>query len=209
MDARDTIYRCKQRGRRTSRFEGVKDSKIFLFQYYKPLNNTVVNNRGVEYELDLGRFDEIRTSFYLNGAWSATKSSNKGYTFGSNPNVGTSEKNIAIYEPYLRTYCSERLLTTIRATHNIPSLGFVVTLTGQINWFDKDLTEYRYDEMFIKYISRKDGQVHDFDPSLKDDPEYAYMFTTRSANSLIVEQTQTYVIFNINVTKDIGDTMTA
>lgn len=183
-------------------------SNVF-FQVNRPLNNTVVTNRGLEYEIDLGRFEQIRTSFYLNGAWSSTKASNKGYSFGTNSNVGTSEKNIAIYEPYLTTSCDENLLTTMRATHHLPSLGFVITLTGQVSWFEKSWCEYRDDEMFIKYISRLDGNVYDFNPEWKDDPEYAYMFTTRSSNRFAVELTQPYVLFNLNLTKEIGEFLTA
>lgn len=179
-----------------------------FFSYAKPMNNLVTRNRGIEYELDLGRFKEIRTSFYLNGAWMQSSSSNKGYSFSSNPS-GDVERNIAVYEPYLRTSKAERLITTLRATHNIPNIGFVVTLTAQVNWYEKYGTEYGNDEMFIKYISRKDGQVYDFDPALKDDKEFKYMFTTRSSTRGIFELTFPTLMLNLNLTKEIGDLVTA
>ena len=63
--------------------------------------------------------------------------------------------------------------------------------------------------MFIKYISYKDGQVHDFDPALKNDPEFSYMFPTLNDNRFIAEKYFPTAIFNLNVSKEIGDMFTA
>ena len=181
-----------------------------FFSYYKPLNNSVNHSRGLEFELDLGRFDAIRTSFYMNGAWTWSRSTNKGYSFSARENTATpGEYNIGIYEPSVSASCSESLLTTFRAVHNIPSIGFVVSLTAQVSWFDKWWTEYGNDEMFIKYISYKDGQVYDFDPAMKDDPEFAYMFPTLSSTRKIAEMTRPYLLLNLNISKEIGDWLTA
>ena len=180
-----------------------------FYTVYKPLNNIKSRNKGVEYEIDLGRFDAIRTSFYINGAWMRSSSTNKGYSFSSRSNVGTPEKNIGIYEPEVSTSYSEQFNTTLRVTHNIPQVGLAVTLTGQANWYSKYWTKFGNDTMFIKYISRKDGQVYDFDPSKKSDPEFSYMFPTLNDNRFIAEKYFPTVIFNINVSKEIGDMFTA
>lgn len=178
--------------------------------WYKPLNNSVNHSRGVEFELDLGRFDAIRTSFYMNGAYASSRSSNKGNSFSSRASSeSTLEYNIGIYEPNLYTDCWQNLLTTFRAVHNIPSLGFVVSLTAQVNWFEKWWTEYGNDEMFVSYISWKDGKVYDFDPSMKDDPEFSYMFGTLSSYRKEVEMTQPFLLLNVNISKEIGDWLTA
>ncbi len=180
-----------------------------FYTVYKPLNNVKSRNSGVEYEIDLGRFDAIRTSFYINGAWMRSSSTNRGYTFGTRIKTGTPEKNIAIYEPELQTSYAEQLNTTLRITHNIPKVGLAVTLTGQVNWYSKYWTEYGNDTMFIKYISRKDGQVYDFDPALKDDPEFSYMFPTLNDNRFIAEKHFPTLIVNLNVSKEIGEIFTA
>ncbi len=180
-----------------------------FYTLYKPLNNIKSRNMGIEYEIDLGRFDAIRTSFYINGAWMRSSSTNKGYSFSNISKVGTPERNIGIYEPEVRTSYSELLNTTLRVTHNIPKVGLAVTLTGQANWYSKYWTEYGNDTMFIKYISRKDGKVYDFDPSLKNDPEFSYMFPTLNDNRFIAEKYFPTVIFNLNLSKEIGDMFTA
>ena len=178
--------------------------------WYKPLNNDVNHSRGVEFELDLGRFDAIRTSFYMNGAFAESSSYNKGDTFSARASSeSTLEYNIGIYEPAVATDRWQNLLTTFRAVHNIPELGFVVSLTAQVNWFERWWTEYGDDEMFVSYISWKDGKVYDFDPAMKDDPEFSYMFTTRSAYRKEVEMTRPYLLLNLNISKEIGDWLTA
>ena len=191
----------KEDGQKPVLKEGSTYNKFF--SYSKPLNNSVSHDRGVEFELDLGRFEAIRTSLYLNGAYTYSSSSNKGESFS------TRENTIGVYEPYLATYKGENLLTTLRVVHNIPKLGFVVSLTAQVSWFDKTWTEYGNDEMFQGYISWKDGKYYDFDPSKRNDPEFAYMFNTLSATRKIAEQTQPYVMMNLNVSKEIGDWLTA
>ena len=138
-----------------------------------------------------------------------SSNTNKGYSFGTRENVGTPEKNIGIYEPEVSTSYAEQLNTTLRITHNIPQVGLAVTLTGQMNWYSKYWTEYRNDTMFIKYISRKDGKVYDFDPSKKDDPEFSYMFQTRNDNRFIAEKYFPTMLFNLNVSKEIGNIFTA
>ena len=189
----------------------LKEDKTYnlFYSVYKPLNNGKTRNRGVEYEIDLGRFDAIRTSFYINGAYIYNTSTNAGHTFGERTRTGTAEKNIGIYEKEVRTSHSQRLNTTLRATHNIPQIGLAVTLTGQFNWFTKVWTQFGNDTMFIQYISHKDGKVHDFDPALKDDPEFSYMFPTLNDNRFIAEKYFPTAIFNLNVSKEIGDMFTA
>lgn len=185
-----------------------KDYNLF-YTVYKPLNNVKSRNSGVEYEIDLGRFDAIRTSFYINGAWMRSTNTNKGYSFGTRTKTGTPEKNIGIYEPEVRTNCAEQFNTTVRITHNIPQVGLAVTLTAQANWYSKYWTKYGNDTMFIKYISRKDGQVHDFDPSLKEDAEFSYMFPPLNDNRFTVEKYFPTLLFNLNLSKEIGNSLTA
>ena len=185
-----------------------KNYNLF-YTVYKPLNNSKTRNRGIEYEIDLGRFDEIRTSFYINGAWTRYSSTDKGYSFSERSKASTPERNIGIYEKELTTNVTEKLNTTLRATHNIPQIGLAITLTGQVNWYTKLWTDYKDDTMFIKYLSYKDGQVHDFDPEMKSDPEFSYLFPTLNDNRFTVEKYFPTLIFNLNVSKEIGDMVTA
>jgi len=180
-----------------------------FFETYKPLNKSDAHNYGLEYEIDLGRFDAINTSLYINGAWMNSRATSNSETYSNRANGGNIERHIGVYAPGVSTSCDEMVNTAIRATTNIPKIGFVITLSLQCQWMEKYWTEYQNDDMFVKYISYKDGQVHDFDPAMKTDPEFAYMFPSLSDSRFIVEQHQPYVYVNFNLSKEIGKWLTA
>ncbi|MBR0083767.1 MAG: TonB-dependent receptor [Bacteroidales bacterium] len=181
-----------------------------FFSYYRPTNNLRERHYGLEYELDLGRFSAIRTSFFLNGAWMHSESSSSGETFALNMKGGSYiDSHVAIYDPGVRTYHNERFLTTLRTTHNIPSIGFVVTLTTQVNVFTSNWTVYHNDEAPQRYISNDDGLIYDFTPEMAADPAYKYMTGQLSESRFIHNRTIPTLVFNLNVTKEIRDFLTA
>jgi hypothetical protein len=100
------------------------------------------------------------------------------------------------------------LLGTLRITHNIPAIGFVITLTSQLRLINNDWSLYGSD-MFEKYISYRDGKIYDFDPSLKNDPEFNYLFPGINDRREWVEKERTTLFFNINLSKEIGNYFTA
>lgn len=188
---------------------GVDSTYNLFFKVYKPGNNVKVRNSGIEYEINLGRFDAIRTSFYINGAWTRGSTSSKAFSYSTISDTRNVESNIGIYNPEVHTDHYEDFLTTFMATHNIPRIGFVITITSQVDWWSKNWTTFNNEEMFVAYLSRKDGKVHPFDASMKDDPEFSYLFPSLSPTRFTVEKTFPYALFNLNLTKEIGDLMTA
>ena len=183
---------------------------IFL-HYTTALNNNWSHNRGIEYELDLGRFDAIRTSFYLNGAYVQSRFKTMSPTFDQNSNGNKIETNVALYEAGRYTRCKDRFTTALRVTHNIPELGFVVTLLTQVNWMEKVWTESNVDDdtAFSQWISYKDGKVYDATPDMRTNPEYAYMFDSFSSVRFVAEKYFPTVFFNLNISKEIGNWLTA
>ena len=181
-----------------------------FFSFYRPMNTAYEHHYGLEYELDLGRFSGIRTSFFLNGAWMHTMSTSSGETFALNMKEGSYvNSHVAVYDPEMRQYHYEKFLTTLRATHNIPSIGFVVTLTTQVNIFTRNWTDYHNDEAPQRYISNDDGQVYDFTAAMAADPAYKYMIGQQSDSRFIRSHTIPTVVFNLNVSKEIRNFMTA
>lgn len=186
-----------------------KEKHNIFVSYATPMNDARSHNRGVEFDFDFGRINSIRTSFVLNGAYFRTTDWNDGYSFSNRTNLNELERNVGIYEPGKEKYERERLTTTLRATHNIPSIGFVFTATAQTNWINKSWTNYGNDTTFVSYISRLDGQVKPFDPSMKDDPEFSYLFETRSPTRFIAESYFPVLLINLHLTKEIGDNIKA
>jgi hypothetical protein len=121
---------------------------------------------------------------------------------------GAMISDIGIYDKGRVSNEWERLVTTLRITHNIPRIGFVVTLTGQVTAMDKSWSVYHGDD-FVKYISWKDGGIHDFTPEMINDPNFSYLQENVPVAREWVEKRIPTLFFNINVTKEIGNFLTA
>ena len=187
----------------------VDDAYNVFVSHTTPMNSLETINKGIEYEVNLGRIEAIRTQININGAYMYMKKVNNNYSYSSGTSGNSLEHHIGVYEKGVSRNFNEMLNTTFRFTHNIPQIGFVITLAAQANWFTKTWTEYGNDTMFEKYISYKDGKVYDFDPAWKDDPEFSSLFDTPSDRRFIKEKYDPYMIFNLNVSKEIGDFLTA
>jgi len=183
-------------------------SKIFV-SYASPSNSQRSDNRGLEFDFDLGRFKSIRTSFVLNGSYIRSTNWRDDYTYSTKKNLNNLERNIGVYEPGNTREERERFTTTLRATHNIPSIGFVVTFTAQANWVYKYWNNIGNDSMFVAYISRQDGLMYDFDPSKKNDPEFSYLFDSKDPRRFITESWFPTFLFNLHLTKEIGNNLRA
>ncbi|MCE5320817.1 MAG: TonB-dependent receptor [Bacteroidales bacterium] len=186
-----------------------KSSNNIFISYSTPTNTGRSHNRGVEFDFDLGRFDAIRTSFVLNGAYIRSTNWDETYTYSTQKNLNQLERNIGVYAAGNTKEERERLSTTLRATHNIPSIGFAITLTAQVNLLYKEWDNIGNDSMFVSYISRTDGLMHAFDPAMKNDPEFSYLFKSNDPRRFIGESWFPTVVFNLHLTKEIGKMLRA
>ena len=182
-----------------------------LSYYNAPTNNMNVENTGVEFDLNLGRIDAIRTAFNLSGAWMRTKTWNDGYEFYAEDGDAADKRNpVAIYEKSGTKNYAERFATTLRATHNIPQIGLVVTLSAQAVLQDTDWSTYGNDSIPLGYIDLN-GKTNWFaDNQFKTaeelkNSEYGYMWRSVSHSGAIKQGLDPYFQFNLNVTKEISD----
>lgn len=196
----------------------VASESTVLSSWYRPDNNINYKTRGVEFDFNFGRFESINTSVSLNGSWIKNESNNSSYYF-YDPNgdkEGTKRTDIAIYAPGTTTSYSEQFATALRVTHNLPRIGFVVTLTAQTVWKDANWGKYGNDSIPIGYISLKDATPTFFRDTEAGD--FATVQAVKDANLnhllkstnhplLVKESYDPYFCFNINVTKELGDMM--
>lgn len=186
-----------------------KERHNIFVSYATPTNNVRSHNRGIEYDFDFGRINAIRTAFVMNGAYMRSTDWSDGHSFSNEKNLNQLERNVGVYEPGVAKYERERLVTTLRATHNIPSIGFVVTGTAQVSWINKSWTNYGNDTTFVSYISRVDGKVKPFNESMKDDDEFKYLFERKSPTRFIAESYPPVLLINFHLTKEIGENVRA
>lgn len=205
-------YTVKQYERNESGLLALARETPVLSAYNTPSNGTFRETKGVEFELNVGRIESIRTSFQLSGAWMKSKSwSELEYFYDNSSAEYTTRKDIAIYSPRYKEENNEQFVTTLRATHNIPRIGFVVTLTAQAIWQQSEYTTFNNDSIPIGYVSLKNGVATYFKPGeytstqqLKD-AGLDYMLRTVDHKSAIKESISPVFQFNINVTKEISD----
>lgn len=108
-------------------------------------NSAWALNRGVEFDIDLGRVERWNTSFFLSGAYMETQSKSTAPT-----NSTPSNKNIALYPesnmtPFKYVYpgginidTNRRFSTQFRAVLNIPALRMVLSSSLQVIWYSYD-----------------------------------------------------------------------
>ena len=185
------------------------ESHPVLAKFMMPHNNNRLDKWGLEYQLNIARIDAIRTQFSIYGAHIQQESySSDFFYYDGQSSTGASERtHIGLYAPKMTSSHSKSTVTAIKATHNIPDLGFVVTLTTDITWNESDWVVYGNDSIPVKYISKSDGQLYEFDKTQIEEPEFQSIIRPVSRSMELVESLPALVNFNINVTKEIGDFM--
>lgn len=194
----------------------LSDSNPVLASFSTPNNSRVLNTKGLEFDLNLGRFEPIRTAVSFNGGWFNSESYTNDYTYYDESGTGgNSRRDVALYQSGMAKHYNERLSTALRVTHNIPSIGFVITLTAQTIWKEADWYRMGNDSIPVGYISRTDGSVNLFTPGQYTTREQLqqdgkdYLLRTVTTSNYIKESYHPLFCFNINITKEIGKYMRA
>lgn len=182
-----------------------------LNSFYTPTNNLNVETQGLEFDINIGRLEAIRTAFQLNGAWMRTKSWSDSYHFYDNSGTSaSSRKPVAIYEAGTSKSYRQQFATTLRATHNLPQIGFVVTLTAQAVWNQANWKTFGNDTIPVGYISLN-NEVTMFPEGKYTSTEQVkadgldYLLQNPNHSQAIKESYNPYFCFNMNVTKEISD----
>lgn len=185
-----------------------------LSSYYTPVNTSSVHTRGIEFDINVPRVEVIRTSFQLNGAFMHSDIFNENLTFYDNSRTApATRKDIAIYDAKKFVAHDQQAVTTLRAIHNIPSLGFVISVSMQTVWRQSDWTTYHNDSIPVGFISLKDGKPTYFAPGQYTSPQQLkdagleYLLSNPNHSNAVKETIRPYSSFNINVTKEIGELM--
>ncbi len=183
-----------------------------ISRYNVPTNNRFAETKGIEFELNIGRIEAIRTSFQLNGAWMRSKSYTTGIIFyDNNSEAPAGRHDIGIYEGHASDYYAQQFTTALRATHNIPQIGFVVTLTAQAIWQDQDWAVFHNDTIPIGYLSQTTAQPTYFKgneyQTVQDvrDAGLTYLLNYPGHSNAVKESYSPYFLFNLNLTKEISD----
>lgn len=189
----------------------LSDTKHYLASYLTPSNNITDISKGLELSLDFGRVKAIRTSFSLTGAYMNNIFYENGETF-FNKNSGLIEEyHVGIYEPKAEKFHRDRLITTLRATHNIPVIGLVITLTAQMTWMEREWSTFGNDSIPVRYMDASNGgmiknfsmsEFNKLDPQSHEYDAQEAILKTKYAYRFRKEVRPPLLLVNINITKE-------
>ena len=202
-------------------YDRVKDGNLklradypVLSDHFKPLNALDIDNRGIEGTIDFGRFDAIRTAFILNGAYTVSHYHPLGYDFYyGGPEAPDKRTPIAVYDSGQTHQYDRQAATSLRIIHNIPEIGFVVSLTAEAVWLDSDYATYGNDSIPVGYLDLEKGDFHPFEAgtfaNVKElkESSHGYMYRNPSRSAEVKESYPPYFCLNMHLTKEIGELM--
>ncbi|MBQ8544449.1 MAG: TonB-dependent receptor [Alistipes sp.] len=177
-----------------------------LLSYATPTNNSSYETRGIEASIDFGRIDAIRTRFILDGVWSRTESWNNGLSF-DRANSGNYYNHMGVFNARKSSFY-ENLSTNLKAVHNIPSIGFVISATANVIWREGSWMLYENDEIPTHYISVNDGKLYDFNESMLSQDEFKKLDVRPDLDvrrNIKDSYMSPVLCMNVNVTKEIKD----
>ena len=129
----------------------------YLIMASKPGNREKYKRTGLEYVLNFGRIDAIRTTFQVDGQIFTTKTPpNDTYTMLSRLPAGATGDyskypDIGVFshleiEPVAYR---ENMSTNLTAVHNIPNIGLVISANVHVNWGLKSWANYSHDRELL------------------------------------------------------------
>lgn len=172
----------------------LKETKNHIGLYNIPENNFTIKNRGIELLSYFKPFSHL--SFQLSGAYIKTNATytNDNYQIITNPTSG--EQFIGAYKNG-GTNSNEQINTTLRSVFHVPKLKFVVSLTNQAIWFEKQ-KQNNYASFPYQYAS-SNGNFKPFDSANK----LLLNQFLRNTNNIDINSKIIW-LFNLNISKEIG-----
>ncbi|MFV0593307.1 MAG: TonB-dependent receptor [Draconibacterium sp.] len=126
------------------------DEKYAEYTTYRNARNRI--KKGIEYNIDFGKIEALRTSFILNGAWLQTESYTSNAPYRTREYYTRYTNNTSVQESFVVKFpnqygygvVQERLNSNLNIITHIPEVRMLVTLTAQAVWYEKDGRK-RYD----------------------------------------------------------------
>lgn len=173
--------------------------------YRRVTNGSRIDKTGIEYQLSTRRWDALRTSLIINGAWFRSRYSNSQMLFQTvNDVVGS----VPVSDCYVGLYATddgrinEQFNTNFMFDTQIPRWGLVFSTSIQCLWYVKT-TRLRDNGTPAYYLSAADGVLHPY-PTTTDDPMLPFLVKTYNPQSYLPQTVPPAIYLNLKATKQIG-----
>ncbi len=189
----------------------------FIASYSSPRNNQLMIKKGIEYRLDFGELEAIKTKLNVIGGYLYTKNYTGSETYSLPYGKGAEQL------PYVGVYPAgsgserQRFNSNVLAITHIPELKLVFTTTLQIIWknstrrFLGDGQPWNYTSPSGDYIVsapialiNKAGVRYDIPKKEILDPEYDYYLSKYRTEYFDVEDQPIHYQLNLKVTSEVG-----
>ncbi len=199
--------------------------KSDFHSYKRPINNYSIYKKGVEYVIDFGKINAIKTNFSVSGAYYNIKSIQDVLPFTEKEGgsyQGEKFPYVSIF-PGNRGNVKQRLNSNFKITTHIPKLKMIFSLNTQLVWIDKtnyywkdendqpiaySLTENNakiygqfegVDKIYIDPIAYFDKNMHQFDFQDPQSFEVPYSNMVKSLDSDYFMATTYPPIWQVNL----------
>ena len=171
----------------------------FFAAYDLPVNNRIIINKGVEFNIDLAEIKAIHTSFNITGAYIQTESFDDGrYTdsfkaYQSN----TTPIRVGIYQSTSRIL-ADRFNTSIRFIHRIAAHNIVFSALWQTVWLS-NRNNLPLNPNPLAFMNRN-GEVIELNDAERKQTQYTDLI--RPVNQITTLSLPPLNLFNIRLTKE-------
>jgi hypothetical protein len=172
-----------------------------LAAYDVPVNNLRVQNRGVEFNIDIPEWPLIRTSFNITGAWVATRSTSEGAFLDADRAVFNTQTTgrVPVYPAGQGTE-ARRFNTSVRLVHRIPALKFIFSALVQTIWVESS-RQVGLEVLPTGYVNRGLGYV-ELSPAQAEGQPFADLRRLVNPLSMAWQHRPPLWLFNFRLTKE-------
>ncbi len=173
---------------------------------YVITNSLSSDNYGIDFSMQTRKLDIIRTSFTLNGALSYSSFENSGdqrIIAANQSQIDAGKKAwYGVYSPNENR--NLRINSSVSSDTHIPELGFVISLSSDIQWKNRTRTSLSTLDP-IGYIDSA-LQYHGIEKFDKNNPDYGYLRLSDNVN-LLGEIPFPLANLHLRITKEIKNAM--
>ena len=174
--------------------------------YRVATNGTRIDKQGVEFQLTTPRWQTLRTSLTLTGAWFHSIYSNSQQLYSAVSDVyngvSVADRYVGLYN-YTDGRVNDQINTNFMFDTQIPHWGLIFTTTLQCMWRVRT-TRLPIDGIPTAYLDASDGQLHPWTPDATSDPMLRYLIKTYNPESFNMVEIPFAGYLNLKATKTIG-----
>ncbi|MDE6490020.1 MAG: TonB-dependent receptor [Muribaculaceae bacterium] len=175
--------------------------------YRMATNGSRIDKKGVEFQINTARWNALRTSLTVTGAWFHTRYSNSQMLYRA---VSTVHDNIPVSNRYVGLYdtsdgrVNDQFNTNFMFDTQITRLGLILTTSIQCMWW-VDTTRLRENGTPTAYLSAEDGALHPYTPeAVEAEPMLRYLTQVYTQAMFDKYHTPMAIYVNLKAAKQIG-----